>query len=203
MAIKKLYCGELLWHLSDANDTQFALRRIDRSDLLQTLLVFYTNDISRPDSESTENPALQLYHKYESLRMNCGATDADRKAAFQQALDELFPVIPDRKVVYICSPYSGDIQKNIQNACVAAKTAIISNNVAPLVPHLMYPTFLDDDNPTERALGIELDLNLISKCDELWYYGDTISAGMQAEINFAKTHNIPVIHKNWPESVQA
>ena len=35
-------------------------------------------------------------------------------------------------------------------------------------------------------------LQLLSECDELWYFGDQISQGMVAEIIAAKEQGIPV-----------
>ena len=35
-------------------------------------------------------------------------------------------------------------------------------------------------------------LQLLSECDELWYFGDQISRGMVAEIIAAKEQGIPV-----------
>jgi hypothetical protein len=47
------------------------------------------------------------------------------------------------KLVYICSPYAGEVERNIrftQEACHYA----ISQNCAPVAVHLIYPQLLDD-----------------------------------------------------------
>ena len=46
----------------------------------------------------------------------------------------------------------------------------------------MYPQFLEEDDPEERQLGIDMGLVLLSKCHELWVFGNRISSGMSVEI---------------------
>lgn len=103
----------------------------------------------------------------------------------------------ERKLVYLAAPYSGDVQFNIARIKHEARKIALENQIAPIIPHLMYPEILDDDNEYERALGINMDLDLICACDELWYFGDNITKGMAAEIEYAKVKNIPVYQKNW------
>ena len=43
----------------------------------------------------------------------------------------------------------------------------------------------------ERELGLDMGLAMLSRCDELWCYGDHISHGMMAEITEAHRLNIP------------
>ncbi len=59
-------------------------------------------------------------------------------------------------------------------------------------PHLLYPQILDDNNPEERRLGINIGKEFLTKCDELWAFGGYISHGMFEEIEFAKKIGIPV-----------
>ena len=66
-----------------------------------------------------------------------------------------------KPLVYICSPYSG-------------------------APHLMFPQFMNDENPEERELAIFMDIVLMGKCSEVWVLGHTISNGMEREIEVAK-----------------
>lgn len=103
-----------------------------------------------------------------------------------------------KPVVYICAPYSGEVPRNIAVAKAAAKAAIDKGYV-PVVPHLLYPAILDDDNSGERALGIELDIALIDRCDELWAYGPTVTPGMKKEIDHALATDKPVIMKSRPD----
>lgn len=54
----------------------------------------------------------------------------------------------------------------------------------PLAPHLLLPQFLDER--TERDLALFMDIAILSKCAELWVFGDVISSGMQKEIEYAR-----------------
>ena len=90
-----------------------------------------------------------------------------------------------KRLVFICSPYQGDINTNTIRAKRYARFAV-TEKVVPVIPHLMYPRFLDEDDPGERALGLEMGLVLLEKCNELWVFGDVISPGMMAEIEKAK-----------------
>jgi len=90
-----------------------------------------------------------------------------------------------RPLVYICSPYSGDIGNNIKSAKRYSRFAVDMGYI-PITPHLLYPQFLDDDNPAERSLGLFFGNVLMSKCAEVWVFGSYISPGMNAEIERAK-----------------
>jgi len=90
-----------------------------------------------------------------------------------------------RPLVYICSPYSGDIENNIKSARRYSRFAVDMGYI-PITPHLLYPQFLDDSNPAERSLGLLFGNVLMSKCAEVWVFGSYISPGMDAEIERAK-----------------
>ena len=93
-----------------------------------------------------------------------------------------------RPIIYICSPYAGDIKAN---AAAARRYSRFSVDTAyiPIAPHLLFPQFLDDANPKERELGLFFGNTLMSKCSEVWVFGSRISEGMKAEINRAKWKN--------------
>ena len=56
----------------------------------------------------------------------------------------------------------------------------------PIAPHLYFPRFMDDANPRERDLALFMDIVLLTKCAQLWVFGETISKGMGIEIEKAK-----------------
>ena len=93
-----------------------------------------------------------------------------------------------RPIVYICSPYAGEIEKNVTAAQNYSRFALDKGYI-PIAPHLLFPQFLDDANPRERQLGLFFGNALMSKCSEVWVFGDHISAGMEAEIKRAKWKN--------------
>lgn len=90
-----------------------------------------------------------------------------------------------RPLVYICSPYAGDIENNVHRAKEFCKFTI-QNNGIPLAPHLLFPQFMKDDVTEERELAFFFNMILLGKCNEVWVLGDTISKGMDVEIKKAK-----------------
>ena len=90
-----------------------------------------------------------------------------------------------RPIIYVCSPYAGDIQRNVADARRYCRFAVEQGYI-PIAPHLLFPQFLDDTDPTERELGLFFGNALMSKCSEVWVFGGVISAGMDAEIKRAK-----------------
>ncbi|MBS6859880.1 DUF7768 domain-containing protein [Muriventricola aceti] len=95
------------------------------------------------------------------------------------------------KLIYIASPYAGDIEKNVAFAQRACRYAIHQGYI-PIAVHLLYPQMLDDGDPAERELGLQLGQQLLRRCDELWVCGDRISSGMAREISEANQLSIPV-----------
>ena len=93
-----------------------------------------------------------------------------------------------RPIVYICSPYAGDIEANVAAARRYSRFAVDAGYI-PIAPHLLFPQFLNDANPKERELGLFFGNALMSKCSEVWVFGRRISEGMKAEINRAKWKN--------------
>lgn len=95
------------------------------------------------------------------------------------------------KLIYICSPYAGNIEENIRFAIAACRYAM-KQGCTPIAPHLLYPQFLNDAVPMERKAGIQMGLRILAVCDELWVCGLYISEGMEKEIAEAKRLGIPV-----------
>ncbi len=88
-------------------------------------------------------------------------------------------------MVYICSPYAGDIEENVRNARSYSRFAV-QQGYLPITPHLLYPQFLDDSLQHERDLGMFFGIVLMGKCSEVWVFGERISSGMQIEIDRAR-----------------
>lgn len=96
-----------------------------------------------------------------------------------------------RPLVYVCSPLSGNVEANTERARAFCRFALEQGQI-PLAPHLLFPQFMDDDDAAERELAIFMDVVLLGKCSELWVLGETVSAGMQAEIDVAKKRRQPI-----------
>lgn len=88
------------------------------------------------------------------------------------------PFLP---LVYICSPYSGDVESNVIATRKYARFAM-ENEVIPIAPHLHYPQFMNDEDSKERELAMYFNKIILMKCQELWVFGDRISKGMEIEI---------------------
>ncbi len=95
-----------------------------------------------------------------------------------------------RKRVYICAPLGGDVTENLERAIQYTEYALKAG-VAPVTTHF-YALCLDDNNPKERALGMSAGMSLLWDCQELWIFGDKITAGMKEEIDFCKNLNIKI-----------
>lgn len=100
-----------------------------------------------------------------------------------------------KPLVYICSPFSGDIENNNKRTRAFCRFALDNGNI-PLAPHLLFPQFMDDSNEKERDLAIFMDIILMGKCQEVWVLGDVISRGMSIEIEKAKKRRQPVRYFN-------
>ena len=94
-----------------------------------------------------------------------------------------------RPLVYICSPYSGEIEYNLSRARGYCRLAV-SKGYIPLAPHLHYPHFMDDGDSEQRKLGLLFALVLLGKCDEIWVFGSRISEGMARELEAAERRSI-------------
>ena len=96
-----------------------------------------------------------------------------------------------RPLVYICSPLSGTVEVNQENARRYCRFAVDSGYI-PLAPHIYFTQFMNDRIAKERDLAMFMDIVLLSKCSELWVFGDTISKGMAIEIEKAKRKGQPI-----------
>lgn len=96
-----------------------------------------------------------------------------------------------RPVVYICSPYAGAVEENVAAARRYSRFAVDSGYI-PITVHLLYPQFMDDNDPEERQLGLFFGNVIMSKCSEVWVFGDHISPGMASEIKRARLKHYPI-----------
>lgn len=92
--------------------------------------------------------------------------------------------------VYVCAPLGGNVESNLKKVRAYTEYALRCGT-APVVPHF-YALCLDDNNPKDREIGLAAGLSLLWFCDELWLFGDTVTEGMRAELQFCKNLNIRV-----------
>ena len=93
-----------------------------------------------------------------------------------------------RPIIYICSPYAGDVETNVDAARRYSRFAVEQGYI-PVAPHLLFPQVLSEESPKERQLGLFFGNALMSKCSEVWVFGDHISPGMEAKIRRARWKN--------------
>ncbi|MBR7927046.1 DUF4406 domain-containing protein [Aerococcaceae bacterium zg-ZUI334] len=97
-----------------------------------------------------------------------------------------------KPLVYICAPYRGDVEKNIQSAIRYADFAYQQGNL-PITPHLLFP-FLDEEKHREDAMA--MDIIMLGKCQEVWVFGNRMTDGMKEELIVAKRRRQPIRYFN-------
>lgn len=100
-----------------------------------------------------------------------------------------------RPLVYICSPFAGDVESNIIKAKRYCRFAV-DNDYIPIAPHLLFPQFMNDDDKSERDLGLFFGMVLMAKCSEVWCFGSYISPGMVIELEKAKRRRTSIRYFN-------
>lgn len=84
-----------------------------------------------------------------------------------------------RPLVYICSPFSGNIERNTRKAREYSRFAV-DHGAIPLAPHLLLPQFMSEH--TERELAMFMNVVFLGRCEQIWVFGNKISNGMAVEI---------------------
>lgn len=125
--------------------------------------------------------------------------DADYEA-IRAAVGQYLDVFRDRsrertqdgpKLVYICAPLRGDVEKNIEFARQKAQEVFQAGDV-PVCPHLMFPPIADPEDPVQDQAARDMGLRLVESCQQVNVYGSKWTQGMQAEIDYAMDLGIPV-----------
>ena len=100
------------------------------------------------------------------------------------------------KIVYIAHPIGGDVKKNLEKIAMIGRHINLNEpGVIPFAPYYMDCYSLIDDEPNERARGIQNSIHFVNPhfIDEIRLYGDKISAGMGVEIETARQKRIRII----------
>lgn len=105
-------------------------------------------------------------------KFNCeGYYDPTAYEALTKIEQEAKALRAFRPVVYICSPLAGDMLKNQENARTYCRFAVEAGCV-PIAPHIYFTQFMNDNDRRERDLALFMDIVLLSKCAELWVFGE-------------------------------
>ena len=104
---------------------------------------------------------------------------------------------PEHRLVYICAPLRGDVEKNITFAREKAK-AVFQAGQLPICPHLMFPPVADPADPVQDQAAREMGLQLLALCQQVNVYGPRQTEGMREEIRQANALGIPVVNGDRP-----
>lgn len=107
-----------------------------------------------------------------------------------------------KKLIYECSPLRAtargtnlrrlQFENNLNKARQACRLITDAGGI-PISPALYFTTFLSDEDGEERKLGMDMGLEVLNICDELWIFTDNIiSEGMLDEIIEAAILDIPI-----------
>ena len=116
-----------------------------------------------------------------------------------------------KKLVILESPYAGTSRfkiirlfqrwLNVRYARACLRDSLMLGE-SPIASHLLYtqPGVLNDDDPLERAMGIEAGLAWRGVAEATVVYTDRgISDGMEYGIKAAKESGIPIIYRHLNE----
>lgn len=99
-------------------------------------------------------------------------------------------------LVIIESPFSGDVENNIQYARKCMLDSIFRGE-SPFASHLLYTQVLDDNKEDERKLGMYCGFEVMKKADFVAVYNDLgISDGMNEGIKRAKELGLKVEYRS-------
>lgn len=87
-----------------------------------------------------------------------------------------------KQLMYICSPYRGNVKRNKEYARELTMKAI-ENGYLPVTVHLYITEVVHDEVPEEREFGMKVGTEILEKCQCILIGGRYgISEGMAGEI---------------------
>jgi len=97
-----------------------------------------------------------------------------------------------KPLIFVCSPLRGeDVRQNQIRAAKYSRFVAKCGGV-PITPHIYFTQFYRDNIPEERNAGINLGLEALANCSQIWVFGRALTVGMRIEIRRAKDLKIPV-----------
>lgn len=108
----------------------------------------------------------------------------------------LAPVKQPADLVIIETPYSGDVEGNIEYARACLLDSL-RRGEAPIASHLLHTQVLDDMQSDERTLGIEAGLAWYRVATKCVVYSDRgISGGMKMGIDRASLQGVAIEYRS-------
>lgn len=68
-------------------------------------------------------------------------------------------------MMFVYSPYRGNVEINTQDACCYCRLVIEQGGI-PFAPHLLFTQFLDDLRMEERMIGLHMGEEMPRLCNE-------------------------------------
>ena len=110
--------------------------------------------------------------------------NAERTAALQKSSNF-------RPLVFICSPFGDDPLNNERQAIRYCRFAVRQGYI-PIAPHIYFTRFLDERSVSDRELGLFMGQVMLTKCAELWVFGERVTLGMERELTKAEQRCMPI-----------
>ncbi len=98
-------------------------------------------------------------------------------------------------LVYVCSPFRGEVRRNKEYARELTKAAL-NSGFAPVTVHLYLTEVLDDNEPQERSRGMAAGRDIMLGCKYILIgdkYGE--SEGMKEEITLAALKGLTMLYE--------
>ena len=102
---------------------------------------------------------------------------------------------------YVASPLGARYPEMVEANRVACKLYIdrienFHHSLAPVALHHILPRVLDDSDPADRELALEMGREVLKRCDALLICGNVISKGMAKEIEQAMSKRLVIYYAN-------
>ena len=69
----------------------------------------------------------------------------------------------NNNLIYICSPYRGEVERNLEYARELTRLAL-DNSFVPITPHLYLTQVVNDEDRRERERGMSAGKELLQHC---------------------------------------
>lgn len=96
-----------------------------------------------------------------------------------------------RAKVYVCAPVKkGDPMNRAKN--LEYCRFVYRMGGIPIAPYIYFEMFINHAEEGQNRDGIEMGIQLLEECDELWVFGREVTCAMREELNLARRLKIKV-----------
>lgn len=97
------------------------------------------------------------------------------------------------KVIYLGHPLGAGPNRDVNIMNAVGWVAWAARQGVAVVADWIILASQSEETPENRARGLEIDIELVSRCDEVWLVGGRVSPGMQMEADRARHLGIAVV----------